>query len=299
MSDGGPPAKRRRPALPQWALAAARWAKISLPARSLRRFASINGRDRALAIGGQAFTAVIPLFIVLAAAAGQGGTSFIADRLTQRFQLSGSAAEALQSLFRRPPGATGAITIVGLALLLLSLMNLSKTLQRTFEAAWGLPRSGMRGTLDGLTGVGMLVASLFVLSLVARFLWPLPAGEVLDVIFRGLVAAVVWLVVSRALLSWRVPIRRVIPGAIVAGIVQTALSIWSTLWMPRLLETNADRYGAIGVTFALLSWLVVVGFAMVAYAVVSAELGGAGQSDDEWEPAPLVSALITRFTRRR
>jgi membrane protein len=271
---------------------ATRWANASLPARCLRRFAAINGRDRGLAVGAQAFTAVIPLFIVLAAAAGPSGNSLVADRLTQRFRLTGSSAEALETLFRRPPGTTGAITIAGLALLLLSLMNLARTLQRTYAAAWGLPPAGMRGALDGLTGVGMLVASLFVLSLVAKVLWPLPAGAVLDVIFRGIVAVGVWLVVQRALLSWRVSIRRVLPGAIVAGVGQTALSVWSTLWMPRMLAANAERYGAIGVTFALLSWLIVVGFAIVVCAVVSAELGKAGRADS-------TSEVGLPFTRRR
>jgi hypothetical protein len=49
-------------------------ARSSLPARCLLRFAAINGRDRVLVLGGQAFTTVIPLLIVAAAAASRHGS---------------------------------------------------------------------------------------------------------------------------------------------------------------------------------------------------------------------------------
>src|ERR1043165_2335618 len=51
-----------------------------LPVRCLRRFAAINGRDRALVLGGQAFTTLIPLLIVVAAAASRQGPTALADR---------------------------------------------------------------------------------------------------------------------------------------------------------------------------------------------------------------------------
>jgi uncharacterized membrane protein len=43
--------------------------------------------------------------------------------------------------------------------------------------------------------------------------------------------------------------------------------------MPHVIEQNAQRYGVIGVTFGLLSWLTAVGILLVGAAVVSAELG--------------------------
>jgi membrane protein len=268
-------ARRQAAALPSRAAS-------SFPARVLRRFVAINGRDRSLVLGGQTFTTVIPLLIVVAATTGRSGSSLIADRLTERFRLSGSAAEAVQTLFRRPPGATGAITIAGVLLLLFSLLSLTRSLQRTFEAAWRLPPAGMRGTLDGLTGLGLLLASLLVLSLLVGALRPLPAGTVLAAVLRAVISAAIWLVLQRLLLSRRVSIRRLVPGAIVAGVGQTLISIYSALWMPRMIEENANRYGVIGVTFALVSWLIVVGFAIVISAVVSAEAGGAEPPAAGW-----------------
>lgn len=254
----------------------------SFPARILRRFVAINGRDRALVLGGQTFTTVMPLLIIVAAAAGNSGTTLVANRITSRFRLSGTSAEALQTLFRRPPGATGTITIVGIVLLLLSLLSLTRSLQGTYEAAWRLPPAGVRGTLNGLTGVGLLLASLLVLSLLVSALRPLPAGAVLANLCRTLIACGVWLALQMLLLSRRVPIRRLLPGAVLMGVGQTLFSIFSALWMPRMIEHNAGLYGIIGVTFALLSWLIAASFAVVIGAVLGAEMGGA----DTTRPAP-------------
>jgi hypothetical protein len=58
------------------------------------------------------------------------------------------------------------------------------------------------------------------------------------------------------------------------------LSLYSVLWMPRVIASNAERYGIIGITFALLTWLIVVSVGLVAAAVISAEMGGAPESVD-------------------
>lgn len=245
--------------------------------RCAARYREINGRDRAFVVAGQAFTTVIPLFIIVSAATGSNGSTMIADRLNSRFNLTGPPSAALTTLFQRPPGATGTVTVVGLVLLLFSLLSLTRLLQRTFENAWGLPPVGVRGTLHGLTGLGLLLASVLVLSLLAAAVRPLPAGTVLGWVLRTVLAVGVWLVLLRLLLSRRVGVRRLLPGALVAGVGQIAVSVYSSALMPRMIEQDANRYGIIGVTFAMVSWLVVIGLAVVVLAALSAELGGAEQ----------------------
>jgi membrane protein len=257
----------------------------SFPIRCLRRFAAINGRDRSFVLAGQAFTTVIPLLIVVSATAGKNGTSLVADRFNSRFRLTGSPAEALRTLFQRPPGATGTITLVGVLVLLFSLVSLTRSMQRIFEDAWGLRAVGVRGTLHGLTGMGLLLASVLILSLLVTAMRPLPAGTVLAAIVRTVAAVGMWLLLLELLLSRRIPLRRLIPGAVVAGVGQTAFSVYSAVWMPHVIAQNADQYGVIGVTFALLSWLVVLGLAVVVLAATSAELGGADSLDDP-QPDP-------------
>lgn len=59
--------------------------------------------------------------------------------------------------------------------------------------------------------------------------------------------------------------------------------------MPHLIARDASRYGIIGPTLALVSWLIVIGFYVVAVAVIGAELAGAPTLDSQpaSEPDPV------------
>jgi membrane protein len=251
------------------------WAAATLPGRCVRRFLRIEGTNRSLVLAGQAFTTLVPLLIIVASASGAASDSSLGDALVARFRLTGESADAMRTLFRRPPTAGGVLSLVGLVVLLSALFSLTGALQRIYEAAWELPRRGLQGRLIGLTGTSVLFAQLIVLTLLASAVRGIVAGPVFSGAVRFVIGIPVWLVLQYLLLSRRIPPRVLLPGAIVASAGQLAVSIYSALWMPRVVATNAERYGLIGVTFALVSWLIVVGLAVVAGAVVSAELGWA------------------------
>ncbi|HEY7271992.1 MAG TPA: hypothetical protein VH502_04590, partial [Actinoplanes sp.] len=102
-----------------------------------------------------------------------------------------------------------------------------------------------------------------------------PAGSVVAFVLRVVANTAVWIVLQSFLLSRRVPIRRLLRSSVVIAAGSAILSLYSALWMPRVIASNAEEYGIIGITFALLTWLIVVSFCMVIAAVISAELGGA------------------------
>ncbi len=97
-------------------------------------------------------------------------------------------------------------------------------------------------------------------------------AQVGSTVLRAVVGIPFWLALQFVLLSGRVPWRVLLPGAVVMGIGQGLISLGSAVWMPHLVSTNAARYGTIGVTFALLSWLILVCAAIVAGAAVSVEM---------------------------
>lgn len=248
--------------------------EATLPGRCLHRLRGIDGRDRTLALAGQAFTTLIPLMIVTAAFAPDDA---VARHLVERFRLSGGAAEAVRLLFSRPPGTTGTITVVGAVVLFYSTLSFTRALQRIWEAAWELSSAGVRGTLHALTGFTLLLTQILALALLANAFSGWPGADILGFGLRIVVAAGLWLQLQYLLLSRRVPRARLVPGAVLAGVGQAVVSVYSAVWMPRLISTNAERYGVIGVTFALLTWLIVIAFCMVCAAVVSAEVGLSGQ----------------------
>jgi membrane protein len=129
--------------------------------------------------------------------------------------------------------------------------------------------------------VGLLLAQIVTLAILSGFLHRLPAGGLVDFVVRVGIAVVLWLQLQWLLLSRRAERRRLLPGALAAGAGQVVVSIYTVAWMPRLIETNAERYGIIGVTFAILTWLIALSTAIVVTAVVSAEAGAAGAATVE------------------
>jgi uncharacterized BrkB/YihY/UPF0761 family membrane protein len=127
--------------------------------------------------------------------------------------------------------------------------------------------------VNGLGGVALMVGEIIGLAVLSGLLRRLPTGGTLAFLFPVPVAVLLWLQLQRLLLSGRVTRRRLLPGALTAGAGQVVISIYSATWMPHLISDNAARYGVIGVTFALLTWLIIVSAAMVVAAVVSAEAG--------------------------
>jgi membrane protein len=250
------------------------WRSASLILRCLHRYLSIDGTQRALVLAGQAFSALIPLLIVLSTLVSSHGGPGFATTLIVRFRLSGNSAEAVRTLFAQPPGASATVTFGSALLLVLSGLSLATTIQRLYETAWRLPPRGLRGKLGGLAALVLLVTQILLLSLLAGFLRTAPAGSLIALVLRAVAASALWLVLQHLLLSGRVAWRRLLPGAVAAGVGQQVVAELSTLWIPDLIAQNAIRYGTIGVSFALLSWLVVIAIVQVVAATVSVELGG-------------------------
>jgi uncharacterized membrane protein/uncharacterized BrkB/YihY/UPF0761 family membrane protein len=265
----------------------------TFPMRCVDRFASIDGRNRGLVIGGQAFTTVVPLLILTAGASGGGSAG---DTFVERFRLSGTSAQAMRELFNRPPAGAGAMSLASLVVLLFSLLSLTRSLQSTYEAAWGLSPRGIPGTVHGLTGMSLLIAQLTVLTLLASALRGVPAATFIAGALRFVVAIPLWMLLQYLLLSRRIPLRALVPGSVAAAAGQVLLSLYSALWMPGVVASNAERYGLIGVTFALVSWLIVIGLAVVAGGVVAAELARARGLAAVPEPVLRMGRARTRPT---
>ena len=46
-------------------------------------------------------------------------------------------------------------------------------------------------------------------------------------------------------------------------------AVWSVVWLPQIIVDQAERYGAIGITFGIFTWLYALSLALVAGAVVA------------------------------
>ena len=85
------------------------------------------------------------------------------------------------------------------------------------------------------------------------------------------VNTVLWLWTSWVLPNRRVPWRALLPGAIFGGVGLELLKVAGAYVVPRLVERSSALYGTIGVVFALLAWLLVLGRLVVFVTVIEVD----------------------------
>jgi membrane protein len=240
--------------------------------RSLHRFLVLEGFDRAMALAGQGFAALLPLIIVMGAVSPNSGKD-AASELIDRLELTGGAANAVHEAVAQPAAIQDGITGLSLAILVISALAFTRALQRLYTRAWGLEKMGVRGNLPGLAW--LLAFSLF------WSLQPVIVGA-----FDGAAATAMTLMLSCALwlftpwvlvgrqISWR----RLLPQTLLTSLGLSCLGVAAALYMPRAIASAASQFGFIGVAFSLLSFLFLAALVLVVTAAVGAVLG---------EPAPV------------
>ena len=229
----------------------------------LERLLAVEVIDRSLVVGAQAFSALVPLMIVLASLLARNGMSW-GDALVDHFGLTGAGAATVRQAMSSP-AQEGTLSAVSAVLVALSALAFTRALQRTFEVTWDLPRRGMRGTGWGLAW----------LALFAGYWALIPIGH--DALPRGIrltagvaEAFAMWLVTPYVLLARRIPWRRLLPQAAFTAVGMTLLSAGAALYIPPAMSSSAEQFGTIGVAFTLLSFLWAGGLVLVTAAVLGA-----------------------------
>ncbi len=231
--------------------------------------------ERAIALASLAFTALIPVGVVASAFVPGLDDDGLADSIVRRFHLDAQTASIVNSVFAPPEEVKQTVSVVGVVLLVGSALSFTRAMQRLYERAWRLPQLGVRATPAGLIWLAWVVAFVSIFGGVRSEIIA-SARPIVDVIVALTFAGIVWLATPWILLSRRVGWRPLLPTAVLTSVAMTALSIASTVYMPRSISDSAAHYGPIGVAIALVSWLVAAGFVLVVCAAVGAVLGERG-----------------------
>jgi membrane protein len=102
----------------------------------------------------------------------------------------------------------------------------------------------------------LLVASAAVttaLGWLPGFLSPLAVVVALAANFA------LWLWTFKALPNRDIPLRDLVPGAILGAVGLEVLKVVGGYYVPRLVSSSSELYGSIGVVFAILAWLLLFG----------------------------------------
>jgi uncharacterized BrkB/YihY/UPF0761 family membrane protein len=247
------------------------WLRPEFVLRVVNRFQKLAGFDRAIALASAALTATIPLLIVTSAAASELGGKGTADRIIDRYELTGGGAEAVRDIFAPPTGTSTTLGIVGFLFLLVAVLSFSRAVQRLFEQTWELSPLSVRNTVNGLLWIGGLLAYLVVSGLIHGVLGR-SRLELSAALLAAPLTAAFLLWSGRVLSAKRIARPDLLPFAIVGSVVLAACSVGGTVYVPHLFDTYATRYGVIGAVFAMISVLFCAMVTLVAAAALGREV---------------------------
>lgn len=247
------------------------WLRPDFLLRCLTRFQSLEGFDRAIALASSAFTAMLPLAILFGALAPGDDGHNAADGVIKRYSLTAEGAQAVRDAFAPPQGVQSSVGIFGGLLLLIAALSFARAVQRLIERAWGLKPLSLRNTrnaalwIPGIAAYGILTGVVSgVTGTGLLHLLVLGAAVVLAVGF------LVW--TGRLLSAKRVTSADLLPFAILVAAGLAVYGVVSDLWVPRLFNTYAARYGVIGATFAIISALFGAMFVVVVMTAIGREV---------------------------
>ena len=255
---------------------------MKLVERAVRRFFDIEGSVQATVLAAQAFTSLIPFMVVVAAFA--PGDGDLADRLVERFDLSGASARSVEELFASSGETKSAITWISIVILILSALSFTRALQRIFQRAYGYDKGGVKDISRGFGWIVALIAWIAVSSPLQGSLEDV-GGIVFAVALSSATGFVLWLGTPMLRLGER-DWHHLAPGALSSAILGALLGVASGIYVPIAMTWSADRYGLIGIAFALQSWLLVAAFVVVIGAVVGATVVERADSAHSARTAP-------------
>jgi uncharacterized BrkB/YihY/UPF0761 family membrane protein len=247
------------------------WLRPEFLLRVVSRFQKVAGFDRSIALASGALTAVIPLAIVASALSAQLGGKGTAERIIDRFDLTGGGAEAVKDIFSPASGTSTNLGIVGLLFLLVAALSFSRAVQRLFEQAWELKPLSVRNTYNGLLWIVGLTAYVAVSGILQAVLGHTRL-ELTATLLTTPLSAVFLIWSGWALSAKRIARQDLLPFGIVGSVMLAVYSVGASAYVPHLFSTYATRYGVIGAVFAIISALFCVMVVVVGSAAVGREV---------------------------
>jgi uncharacterized BrkB/YihY/UPF0761 family membrane protein len=230
------------------------WLRPEFVLRVVSRFQKVAGFDRSIALASGALTAIIPLAIVTSTLSSPLGGKGTADRIIERYDLTGGGAEAVKDIFSPASGTGTSLGIIGFLFLLVAVLSFSRAVQRLFEQTWELDSLSVRNTFNGLLWAGGLTVYV---ALTGALHAALGHGRLeLTATLLAVPLSAVFLIWTGWMLSAkRIGRQELLPFGIVGSALLAVYAVGAAVYVPHLFSTYATRYGVIGAVFAIISAL--------------------------------------------
>jgi uncharacterized BrkB/YihY/UPF0761 family membrane protein len=247
------------------------WLRPAFVLRTLTRFQRVAGFDRAIALASSAFTALVPLAIVVSAILPRVDARHAAQTIINRYGLTRGGAEAVRGLLAPAGGASTSVSVLGVGLLAIAVLSFSRGMQRLFEQTWELKPLSVRNTANNLLWIGVLgcytAVSWGIHALVDRGRLQIASNLLLLPASAAFLALSGWLLSAK-----RITRARLSPFAILGAVLLAIYLTGAGVYLPHLFSSYASRYGVIGAVLAMISSLFASMVVLVASASVAREV---------------------------
>jgi membrane protein len=235
--------------------------------QTYRRGVEIELMHRAFGFAALGFVTLLPLLIVVAAAAPLNGRTF-PEWAIAGLGLSGHAASAVNKLFGPTNRVLSTTTAFSLAALAIFGLSFVAVVQTGMARVWELPAARLLSVWRQAVWLAVLVGLVLV------------GADVLGLLHDGwFITTLRWFVTvggstlffwwtPRFLLEGRVPWRALLPGAVFTVIGLVGLRLFSAWIFSPLLVSSAITYGSIGSVLILVSWLIGIGYVIFGASLV-------------------------------
>jgi membrane protein len=235
---------------------------LDTAARVQARITVDSSRYLANAISLAAFLALFPLLLLALSVAGfiSHGHTDVAGTIIRHLGLTGEAATEITKALNTAEQSRRATGLIGIVGLIWAGLGLIGALQFAYNQIWHVHSRGLK---DRAVGIGWIIGAtaLFVASsLVTALVAVLPKWlSPLALLVATATNILLFWWTARVLPNRDVGWWPLLPGAILGGIGLEVLKFVGGYYVPALVKHSSQLYGSIGVVFALLAWLVLLG----------------------------------------
>jgi uncharacterized BrkB/YihY/UPF0761 family membrane protein len=247
------------------------WLRPDFVLRVVNRFQKVAGFDRSMALASSALTALVPLAVVAGTLSSRFGGRSFADRVIDRYDLTGGGAEAVKDILAPTTAPPDGFGLLGFVFVVLALLSFARAAQRALEQTWELKPLSVRNTPNELVWLLGLTVYASVSGVLHAELGHRPLALGATVITIPLcVALLMW--TGRVLTGKRLERQALWPFAIVGAMLIAVYSVGAQLYLPHLFSSYATRYGVVGAVFAMISALFCISVVLVGAASLGREV---------------------------
>jgi len=238
-----------------------------------RRYNAISGPTLAGGVTLYGFLALFALLVLGVAILGflSADNSHLARDIAAELGLTGQAARIITESVNAAQKSRRLATVVGVVGIIWLGTSFALVVANAFDAAWRVPGRGLRDRAWGfvwLLGAAVLLGAAG-LATAGWDLLPTPFAPLVVAISLAMNAALwmwtSWILPNRSV-AWRILVLPALLAAVAFEVLKTA----GAYIVPRYVERSSELYGTIGVVFAILLWLLVLGRVVVYVAVIEA-----------------------------